>query len=144
MDIRYLSSQFAVSPQIDPSDIDRLVSEGFRTVIINRPDEEILPDQQCDAVADAAKSAGLSVHYLPFYPGEMTQDLVQAFEAVVAQAQTPIFAYCRSGTRSSHLWAMSRAGTDPIESIVAAGAAVGYDLAPMAPLLTSYAAHKQK
>ncbi|MBC7986258.1 MAG: TIGR01244 family phosphatase, partial [Sphingomonadaceae bacterium] len=50
-------------------------------------------------------------------------------------------AYCRSGTRSTLLWALTeaRAGADP-EALSEAAAAAGYDLAPIRAILDAFAA----
>jgi uncharacterized protein (TIGR01244 family) len=48
-----------------------------------------------------------------------------------------VLAFCRSGTRSTFLWALARAerGADA-EALVAAAAAAGYDLTPIRPWLS--------
>jgi len=139
MDPRKLSDTFSVSPQIEPEDVAALAALGFRTLICNRPDEEVDAAHGSAAMAQAAADAGMAFHYLPYYPGEMTLDLVAAFEAAMAKAEQPAFAYCRSGTRSSHLWGMSQAGLIPLEEIVTAAAAAGYDHSSLLPALQFYA-----
>ena len=59
-------------------------------------------------------------------------------------ADGPVLAYCRSGTRSCHLWALAaaKAGRDP-GLLVAQGAAAGYDLRPIGPTLDALAAEAQ-
>jgi uncharacterized protein (TIGR01244 family) len=51
-------------------------------------------------------------------------------------ATGPVLAYCRSGTRSTLLWALAEAsnGADPDE-LSATAAAAGYDLSPIRALL---------
>jgi uncharacterized protein (TIGR01244 family) len=50
---------YAVSPQITPEDARAIGEAGFTTVICNRPDSEIGPDQQAEAVRRAVEAAGL-------------------------------------------------------------------------------------
>lgn len=135
MDIRTLTPELSVAPQITPEDMAQLPSLGFRSVIVNRPDEEAGPALDSSAMEAAAAAAGLQIRYLPYYPGVLTQDLADAFEAAVAELPGPILAYCRSGTRSSHLWALSEAGKRPVEEIIALAAQAGYDLSGMSSLL---------
>jgi len=139
MDLRHLAPDFAVTPQIDPADLAEAAKLGFRSVIDNRPDEEVEPALQGEAIAAAAKAAGLAYYYLPYYPGALTQDLVAAFEAQMETIEGPVLAYCRSGTRSSHLWALWQAGKQPIEEIVRAAAGAGYDHSGLVPLLRMHA-----
>ncbi|MER5170164.1 TIGR01244 family sulfur transferase [Thioclava sp. GXIMD2076] len=142
MDIRPLSPEFAVAPQIMPEDVALLAEQGFKTLIINRPDEENPPELSHEVFAKAAEENGMVAHYLPFYPGDMTPELVGAFEGCLDVAEKPCFAYCRSGTRSSHLWAMAQAGKMDVAEIIAAAEKAGYDHRPMAGLLAAYAEQK--
>lgn len=142
MDLRHLAPDFAVAPQIDPADLAEAAKLGFRVLIDNRPDEEVEAPLQGAAMAAAAAAAGMSYHYLPYYPGALTQDLVEAFEALMDQIEGPVLAYCRSGTRSSHLWALWQAGKRPVDEIVAAAAEAGYDHSGLVPLLQMRAANR--
>ena len=144
MDARKLSDSFSVAPQIEPEDVTTLAELGFRTLIINRPDEEVDAAHSSEAIGKLAAKAGMNVHYLPYYPGEMTFDLVAAYEAIMKSAPKPVFAYCRSGTRSSHLWGMSQAGHLPLEEIVETAARAGYDHSSLLPVLKFYATHRFK
>jgi sulfide:quinone oxidoreductase len=142
MDLRYLTPDFAVSPQIGLEDVAEAARRGFRTLVNNRPDGEIGAELGSAAMQAAAEAAGLAYVFLPYVPGEMTPDLVADFEAALANAETPVLAYCRSGTRSSHLWAMMQAGILTPEAIVAAAATAGYDLSGLVPLLRAKASRR--
>lgn len=139
MELRQITPEFAVTPQITPDEVPALAALGFRTIINNRPDEEIEDQLASHAMEAAARAAGLAYHHLPYYPGQMTPDLVQAFEAVMQTVQGPVLAYCRSGTRSSHLWAMSQAGRMPLPEILGAAARAGYDHSALVPALEAHA-----
>ncbi|MDV7269709.1 TIGR01244 family sulfur transferase [Thioclava sp. A2] len=141
MDLRHLTPEMAVAPQITPEDVAEAAAMGFKTLIDNRPDEEITPDLSADAMRAACEAAGMAFYHLPYYPGEMTAELIADFEAAVGECPAPVLAYCRSGTRSSHLWAMSQAGKMPIEEIVQRAAKWGYDHAPLVPLLIHHGQH---
>lgn len=43
MDIKQLSTNYAVSPQIDAADVVAIARAGFKTIICNRPDMEVPP-----------------------------------------------------------------------------------------------------
>ncbi|WP_372837785.1 TIGR01244 family sulfur transferase [Phaeovulum sp.] len=127
MELRPIVPGFAVAPQIEPEDMADLAALGYRTVINNRPDSEVDPYFAHEAMAKAAAAAGLAYHRLPFFPGEMTAELIDGFSAALDTAEAPVLAYCRSGTRSSFLWALSEARHRPLAEIIALGAAAGYD-----------------
>jgi len=103
--ISALNADFAVAPQLQPSDMEAVAAAGFKSVIINRPDYESGPNQPTAAeVIVAAQAAGLAVEYQPVVSGGMTAQDVERFTELLATMPKPILAYCRSGTRSSVLY----------------------------------------
>lgn len=142
MDLRQLTPDFAVAPQITPDDMTRLAAMGYRTILNNRPDDEVDSALDHAAMQAAATAAGLAYHHLPYVPGMMTPDLVAAFEAALEQAEGKVLAYCRSGTRSSYLWAMAMAGRMDTGAIVAAARRAGYDHEALVPVLEAHAASR--
>lgn len=124
-----------VAGQLEAADFDRAAELGIRTVINNRPDGEA-PDQLPHARAQAAAAtAGLAYHYLPVVNGGLSIETVDAMRALMAEADGPVLAYCRSGTRSTFLWAFASAERVPAETIVEAAGSAGYDLSGIAPQL---------
>ena len=79
---------------------------GIRSVINNRPDFEGGPDQPTSAVMEAAAlAAGLEYRFLPVNGGYQSPEEIDAFAQLLASLPTPILAFCRSGARSSRLFA---------------------------------------
>ncbi len=130
-DIRQVTGQFAVAPQLELDDFAEAAALGFRHIINNRPDGEG-PGQPSSAEAEAAaRAAGLTYAHAPFV-GQPTAEAVKA----VTAARERTLAYCRSGTRSVTAWALAQASAGAAaEEIVQAAANAGYNLAPMAGLL---------
>lgn len=138
MDLRQLTPDLAVAPQISPDDVPALARAGFRTLINNRPDEEIESDEQDAAMAAAARAAGMTYHAIPFRPGQITPDMVSRFAAALADGG-PTLAYCRSGNRSTVLWALTQAGEQPTDDILTTAARAGYDLSGVRPMIDQLA-----
>lgn len=137
MDLRQLTPNLAVSPQIDIKDVPLLAKSGFKTLINNRPDnEDGAVDHQL--MAEAAAKAGMAYHYLPFQPGQVTSDLIQGFAAAL-DGQKPAIAYCRSGNRSTVLWALSQSGKQSEAEVLSTASSAGYDLSGVVPLMRSLA-----
>lgn len=128
MDIRPLTPTYAVSPQIDPADLPKILAAGFKTVICNRPDAEIPAHLQADAMAKAAADAGIAFEVLPLTHQTMTPENVAKQFDFVACSDGPVLAYCASGTRCSVIWALSQAGKQSADAILEQAAKVGYDL----------------
>lgn len=141
MDLRQLTPDLAVSGQITPRDVPALAEAGFKVLINNRPDAEIGPDENSDVMAQAAKAAGMTYHYLPFTPGQLTSDLIDGFGAATT-GRGPHFAYCRSGNRCTVLWALTQAGKRPEAEILQTATNAGYDLTAIRPMLASLAARR--
>lgn len=128
MEIRSLTPDYAVAPQITVEDVPALKAAGFKTVICNRPDAEVTPDQQAAALRAAVEEAGLTWIDNPVSGSGMTAENIASQRAAIEAATGPVFAYCRSGTRSAITWALSQAGRTATETLIAAAARGGYDL----------------
>lgn len=131
MDIRQIVPGFSAAPQLEIFEMEAAAAAGYRTIICNRPDGEAPGQPEAAEMEAAAKAAGMGFHYLPVYPGGFTSELVEGLQAALAEAEAPVLAYCRSGTRSTMLWALAEAGKRPAEEIMAAGLQAGYDLSPL-------------
>lgn len=108
MSIRYLSSDYAVAPQVLPADVAGLKEQGFATLICNRPDGEAGGQPAFAEIAAEARRHGMEALYLPVVPGKITQAERDAFAALYAGAAKPVLAYCRTGMRSETLWTDTR------------------------------------
>jgi uncharacterized protein (TIGR01244 family) len=127
-----------VSGQIAPQDVPALAAAGITRIVGNRPDgEEPGQPAQADLRAAVAAVVGLEIVFVPV-SGMPGPDLVDALEAVTAAPTAgETLMYCRSGMRSTALWAMSaaRSGAMAPDAIIQAAAAAGYDLTGLAPVL---------
>ncbi len=128
MDIRSISPDFAVAPQIRPVDIPALVQQGFSTLICNRPDAEEADQPSITELRNAAEAAGIAFHHIPVAGGEFPGGAVAAFRAVRRGSEGKVLAYCRTGTRSITLETLANPdGLGASERLERAKAA-GYDL----------------
>jgi uncharacterized protein (TIGR01244 family) len=99
--------EFCTAGQLQAQDMAALAAHGIRTVINNRPDGEGGPDQPTSATIEAAaRAAGMDYHYIPVISGQVTAEHVKAMADALAAAKAPVLAFCRSGARSTNLWAM--------------------------------------
>ncbi len=135
MDIRPLTSDYAVSPQIEPADILAIREAGFTTIICNRPDIEVPPALQSDALRRAAEAEGLVFKDLPVTHQSLTPEIIADQRRILDASSGPVLAYCASGTRSSIVWSLGQAGDLTTDEIIEATARAGYDLAGLRPQL---------
>lgn len=108
MDIRQVTPDYSVSPQISASDVPAIAAAGFRSIICNRPDAEHPGDMPADQVKAAAEKAGLQFRYVPVVSGQITPNNVADHAAALKSLPGPVLAYCRSGARSTNLFGMAQ------------------------------------
>ena len=135
MDIRPLTPGYAVSPQIDPSELQAIKAAGYTTIIDNRPDHEIPDALHAEPMRAAAEAEGLNFVINPVIGGQITMENVTAQQQAIAAAPGPVLAYCASGNRSSIVWALSQIGSLPIDELISTPAKFGYQLEHLRPTL---------
>lgn len=133
MQPKRLSEMLSVAGQIEPADLAALAARGFRSVINNRPDGEAAEQPASATLAAAAQRAGLHYRHIPVVSGQLQAAQVQAFAAALAALPGPVLAFCRSGMRSTTLWALQ--SDADAEAILQAALAAGYDLSALRPQL---------
>ena len=139
---RQISDHLWVSPQITESDITEAAAMGIRLVVNNRPEGESADQTPGETIAAAAAAAaGLAYVAIPITHAGFSGPQVDAMRAALDGADGGTLAYCRSGTRSTLLWALAeaKAGGNP-DAIAAKAEAAGYDIAPVRALVDMLAA----
>jgi uncharacterized protein (TIGR01244 family) len=132
---RRVTDDFWVSPQIVPEDLQDARARGCALIINNRPDAEA-PGQPTGAeIERAAQALGLDYCAIPVTPAGFSEAQVDALIDALSRSQGRALAYCRSGTRSTLLWALAQArlGREP-DVITEQANAAGYDITPIRPL----------
>ena len=133
---RKLDETISVAGQITPADIAEAAAQGFTFVINNRPDDEQPGQPSAAEIEEAAKTAGLGYRAIPITHAGFSDNQVTAMREALDAAPGPVLAFCRSGTRSTLVWALARARMgDDAESLQAKAQAAGYDLTPVRALL---------
>ena len=115
--------------------IEALAAAGTKVIVNNRPDGEDPGQLTADEAQELCAARGVAYHHIPFVAATLTAADIDAFEAVLKSAAGPLVAHCRSGTRSTMIWALTRMreGADPA-ALVALGARNGVDIAAL-PML---------
>lgn len=142
-DFRPLSAAYSVAPQISLDDVAAAKAAGFAMIVNNRPDGEEPAAPQSDAIEAACAAAGLSYTAIPIGHAGFSHAQLDALDSAMREAGGPLLAYCRSGTRSTHLWALTRArAQDDLDAICNAASGAGYDLSALRPMMDALAGEK--
>jgi sulfide:quinone oxidoreductase len=131
MTVKALSPNLSVSQQIPLEDVASLThAGGFKSLICNRPDGEEDGQPDWADVETAARAAGLETAHIPVWGKEFRPETVAAFANALEAMPKPVLAYCRTGTRSTILWALSNNGSLTADERIRTAARAGYDLEP--------------
>lgn len=132
--MRTLEPGMFVSGQITAADVAALAAAGVRLIVNNRPDGEEPGQPTAAEIAAAAEAADIAYRHIPVAGLDAAQ--IPQMAGALAGAGGDTLAFCRSGTRSTYLWALARAtqGADR-DMLIGKAAEAGYDLTPIARFL---------
>ncbi|PEQ14114.1 TIGR01244 family protein [Novosphingobium sp. PC22D] len=138
-----LEDSFLASPQIGTSDVAEAKQLGITLIVNNRPEGEADDQTPGAEIEAAAHAAGIGYVAIPVTHAGFSQGQVEAMASTLDKATGPVLAYCRSGTRSTLLWALAqaKAGRDP-NALASKAASAGYDVSPVRPLMDMLAAER--
>jgi sulfide:quinone oxidoreductase len=127
-----LAPGLSVTGRLDRPDIEALAQAGVRTIINNRPDGEDPGQLRAAEARRLAEALGIAYHHIPTTAATLSRADVDVFASTLRDAPAPVVAHCRSVTRSTLLWALSRMreGADPL-ALVAEAARHGIDIASL-------------
>ena len=135
MKLAVLKPNLSALPQPLPADIGELANRGYRSIIGNRPEGEA-PDQPTwNAVKAAALARGMEAVHIPVVASQIDEADIRAFREALENLPKPIAAFCRTGTRSTLLWALANQASLTVGERIRIAAKEGYDLEPFRDLI---------
>lgn len=141
---RQLTDRIFASPQIGLAEVAQAAAQGIGLIVNNRPEGESDDQVPGAEIEAAARAAGLGYVAIPVTHAGFSEAQVKAMAAALASTDRPILAYCRSGTRSTLLWALAEAsrGESP-QALAEAAARAGYDVGPIRALMDMLAGGRE-
>ena len=101
---KILNAQVSVAGQMTTDKFQQLIKDGFKSVIVNRPDQEQGNTVSVAQLRQIAEQSQVSVIYQPILSGKISQTDVIEFAKYYNELPKPILMVCRSGSRSSILF----------------------------------------
>jgi sulfide:quinone oxidoreductase len=135
MDFKTLTPGISVTQQITAQDVAEAAAQGYRALLSNRPDGEEPGQLRAADVAELASRHGMAFEHVPVVSGAITDADVAKMRVALGQLGSPVLAFCRTGTRSATLWALTQAGVMESRDILRATANAGYNLESLLPRL---------
>lgn len=125
-----VNEDLGVSVQIACDRLEDLAAQGVALLICNRPDGEELNQPNFSEIQARAEAVGIEALYQPVIPGQISDQAIAEFGNALMTANGKVLAYCRTGTRSITLWALSQARQGQnVDELLQAASEAGYDLA---------------
>jgi uncharacterized protein (TIGR01244 family) len=138
---RKIEDNMFAAPQISLADVAAAKALGVTMIINNRPDGEEPNAPQGADIEAATNAAGMAYVAIPVTHAGFSHPQIDAMNAaIVAANDGKVLAYCRSGTRSTLLWALAQAAKGESPRVIAAKAGdAGYDVSPISMMLDTLA-----
>ena len=135
-----INERFSVAGQMTSTDVAEVAAAGFCAIVNNRPDEEEPAQPHSQIIQATAEDEGLCYFHLPVRGPDITDDKVRAFQKVLESSNGPVFAHCRSGTRSLTLFVIGEVldGRMRADDVIPFGVRHGFDLSGTAAWLHSH------
>ena len=135
MKLAILTPNFSSLPQPEVDDIGELADRGYRSIIGNRPEDEAPDQPKWKDLKAAALARGMEAVHIPVVASRIGEADIRAFSEALERLPKPIAAFCRTGTRSTLLWALANEASLTAEERIKIAAKEGYDLDPFRALL---------
>jgi sulfide:quinone oxidoreductase len=122
-----LTDSLSVSAQPAVADLGALAAQGFKVVVCNRPDHESPEQPTMDEMQSAVEGAGMRFVRYPVNPASFPGEDIEGLGKIFDGEEGKVFAFCRTGTRCTNLWVVSRSA-DARADAVERARQLGFDL----------------
>lgn len=127
--VTHITPHFAVTGALQPGDFVEIAAAGFKSVLSNLPDGESAAYPTSGQEAELAARAGLAFRHIPTTKADLFSDrVVDGVGAALRELPGPVLAHCASGMRSAVAWATAAARSQPVDCVLAAAKAAGFNL----------------
>ena len=135
--MKRIYENFYAANQIQAKDIAQLKQEKFECVLCNRPDNEEQDQPSVEMIKSQCLANGIEFLHLPISPGDFNLEAIMETEKVLKTAKKTL-AYCRTGTRSTMLWAFAKTKDLEVDEVLKITDYSGYNFQHLKELLETY------
>ena len=135
--MKRIYKNFYAAHQIQAKDIAQLKQEKFECVLCNRPDNEEQNQPSVEVIKRECLANGIEFLHLPISPGDFNLEVIMETEKVLMTAKKTL-AYCRTGTRSTMLWAFAKTKDLEVDEVLKITDHSGYNFQHLKELLETY------
>ena len=135
--MKRIYKNFYAAHQIQAKDIAQIKQEKFEYVLCNRPDNEVQDQPSAEVIKSECLANGIEFLHLPISPGDFNLEVIMETEKVLKTAKKTL-AYCRTGTRSTMLWAFAKTKDLEVDEVLKITDHSGYNFQHLKELLETY------
>ena len=106
MRVLELAPQVYVSGQVYEADLKLAAKQNVRTIVNNRPDDEVMGQPKSADLAKAAEELGMTFVHFPLESRSITQQAAEEFARACEKLERPLLIFSGSGVRSTKIWEM--------------------------------------
>ena len=119
-EITPITPEFAIGPQPAADDFSVIREAGYTAVLNVRPDDETGEYLVSANARLLAEDQGLTYAHSPSDNHALFEtDIIDQFERTLTELPKPIFAHCKSGTRTAILWALVASRQREVKDVIA-------------------------
>lgn len=132
-----LAHDYFIAPQLTADDVRAAAAQGFRLIVNNRPDGEMIGQPKGAEIEAAAREAGMEYAFIPVGASGITHGHIEALKTALDKVEGgKALGFCKTGARSVFVYAYASASAGrAVSDIVADAAKAGFDISGHAPVL---------
>jgi uncharacterized protein (TIGR01244 family) len=106
--MKKLSNNFSISGPINNDIIKALKAQGVSKIVNVRPDNEELGQANSEQLAITVRSHGIKYFHIPVKANHYSEHDITEFSKLIINIDDKVHAFCRTGNRAAHLWALAK------------------------------------
>lgn len=115
--MKKISSNFSISGPIDDESLEALKAQGVTKIVNVRPDNEEPEQESADRMAVKVRAHGIEYVHIPVKANCYSEEDIATFVKNLATGDDKVHAFCRTGNRAIHLWALANSNSETLKYI---------------------------
>ncbi|WP_293750014.1 sulfur transferase domain-containing protein [uncultured Paraglaciecola sp.] len=115
--MKKVSNNFSISGPITDETIEALKAQGVTRIVNVRPDNEEAGQESAEQMAIKIRAHGIEYVHIPVKANCYSEEDIAEFIKQLATGDDKVHAFCRTGNRAIHLWALANSHSETLKYI---------------------------
>jgi len=115
--MKRVSSNFSISGPIDDEALEALKAQGVTKIVNVRMDNEEPGQESAKQLAIKVRSHGIEYSHIPVKANRYSEQDIAEFFKQLSTGDDKVHAFCRTGNRAIHLWALANSHSETLKYI---------------------------